>query len=178
MLCMSVLSIPIIFVYDLVLKLILFLVLFSLSRALPKVPKGVPSRVHVISISFNRKSYTLYINDSAQKLCARCCTTSHCTTNDCTALGSLWRRIISSGFRTALPPRSPDLNPCDFWLWGFLKDYVYRRNIQTDLELKESILSHVSSIDRETLRAAVEHVATRFEHVIDTNGMHFEQIYD
>ncbi len=23
------------------------------------------------------------------------------------------------------PPRSPDLNPCDFFLWGYLKDRVY-----------------------------------------------------
>jgi len=24
------------------------------------------------------------------------------------------------------PPYSPDLNPCDFYLWGFLKDEVYQ----------------------------------------------------
>ncbi|GFX25433.1 uncharacterized protein TNCV_1424171 [Trichonephila clavipes] len=24
-------------------------------------------------------------------------------------------------FPTAWPPRSPDLNPCDFWLWGYIK---------------------------------------------------------
>ncbi|GBN65801.1 hypothetical protein AVEN_85675-1, partial [Araneus ventricosus] len=23
------------------------------------------------------------------------------------------------------PSRSPDLNPCDFWLWGYLKDVVF-----------------------------------------------------
>ncbi|GBM82001.1 hypothetical protein AVEN_231483-1 [Araneus ventricosus] len=34
-------------------------------------------------------------------------------------------RIISCHFRTAWSPRSPDLNPCDFWLWGYLKDVVY-----------------------------------------------------
>ncbi|GBL93848.1 hypothetical protein AVEN_153614-1 [Araneus ventricosus] len=34
-------------------------------------------------------------------------------------------RVISRSFLTAWPPRSPDLNPCDFWLWGFLKDRVY-----------------------------------------------------
>ena len=71
-----------------------------------------------------------------------------------------------------------DLNPCDFWLWGFLNDHVYRGNMQTIPELKASITRYVSSIDRETLRATVEHAITRFEHVIDVNGMHIEQICD
>ncbi|GBN09925.1 hypothetical protein AVEN_216281-1 [Araneus ventricosus] len=31
-------------------------------------------------------------------------------------------REISRSYPTAWPPRSPDLNLCDFWLWGFLKD--------------------------------------------------------
>ncbi len=26
------------------------------------------------------------------------------------------------------PPRSPDLNPCDYFLWGFLKDKIYVKN--------------------------------------------------
>ncbi|GFV60007.1 uncharacterized protein TNCV_1401151 [Trichonephila clavipes] len=31
-------------------------------------------------------------------------------------------RVISHHFLTVSPPRSPDLNPCDFWLWGYLKE--------------------------------------------------------
>ena len=50
--------------------------------------------------------------------------------------------------------------------------------MQTDPELKESIPRHVSSIDRETLRATVEHAIIRFERMIDANGMHNEQLYD
>ncbi|GFV86629.1 uncharacterized protein TNCV_4184831 [Trichonephila clavipes] len=30
-------------------------------------------------------------------------------------------RVISRQFRHLWPPQSPDLNPCDFWLWGHLK---------------------------------------------------------
>ena len=50
--------------------------------------------------------------------------------------------------------------------------------MQTVPKLKESIPRHVSSIDRETLRATVEHAITRFEHVIYVNEMHIEQICD
>ncbi|GFV78977.1 retrovirus-related Pol polyprotein from transposon 412 [Trichonephila clavipes] len=33
-------------------------------------------------------------------------------------------RVISCQFRHRWAPRSPDLNPCDFWLWGHLKQLV------------------------------------------------------
>jgi hypothetical protein len=35
------------------------------------------------------------------------------------------------------PVCSPDLAPCSFYLWGNLKDKVYRTNTHTKEELKE-----------------------------------------
>ncbi|GBM23639.1 hypothetical protein AVEN_117389-1 [Araneus ventricosus] len=40
-------------------------------------------------------------------------------------------RIISRHFPTTWPPRSLDLNPCDFWLWGYLKHVVYGVRLRT-----------------------------------------------
>ena len=37
------------------------------------------------------------------------------------------------------PPRSPDLNPCDFYLWGYLKSRVYNPLLNTLDELKINI---------------------------------------
>ena len=37
------------------------------------------------------------------------------------------------------PPRSPDLTPCDFFLWGFIKSKVYSEQSATIEELKEKI---------------------------------------
>jgi hypothetical protein len=34
-------------------------------------------------------------------------------------------RVISRNFAQFWPLRSPDLNPCDYWLWGALKGAVY-----------------------------------------------------
>jgi hypothetical protein len=34
-------------------------------------------------------------------------------------------------------PRSPDLNPCDFYLWSMLKDKVYVNNSHTAEELNK-----------------------------------------
>lgn len=33
-------------------------------------------------------------------------------------------RIISSRTRHEWPPRSPDLTPCDFFLWGYIKEVI------------------------------------------------------
>ncbi|GFU75430.1 uncharacterized protein TNCV_2861461 [Trichonephila clavipes] len=61
-------------------------------------------------------------------------------------------RVISRSFPTAWPPRSPDLRHCDFWLWGFLKDKVYRECLTTTLDLKNSILRHINNIHVDSLR--------------------------
>jgi hypothetical protein len=36
-------------------------------------------------------------------------------------------RWIGRGGPTAWPARSPDLNSCDYYLWGYMKAKVYRR---------------------------------------------------
>ncbi|GFX99874.1 uncharacterized protein TNCV_259111 [Trichonephila clavipes] len=38
-------------------------------------------------------------------------------------------RVISRQFRHLWPPRSPDLNPCDFWLWGHLKQLCQKKKV-------------------------------------------------
>ena len=44
-------------------------------------------------------------------------------------------------YRTAnvWPPHSPDLNPLDFFLWGYLKDRVYSPSPQTTEDLKQQL---------------------------------------
>ncbi|GFX62853.1 uncharacterized protein TNCV_3351791 [Trichonephila clavipes] len=45
------------------------------------------------------------------------------------------------------PPISPDLTPCDFFLWGFVKDKVFGRPLPQDLEeLKQWITAVLNSI--------------------------------
>ncbi|GFW92863.1 uncharacterized protein TNCV_1736561 [Trichonephila clavipes] len=82
-------------------------------------------------------------------------------------------RGISRYFPDAWPSRSPDLNPCDFWLW---EHHVCRGGIRTSSDLKASIMRHVAEIPRELLRATIENAAMRFQHVIDVSGAHIEHI--
>jgi len=41
----------------------------------------------------------------------------------------------------AWPPRSPDLNPIDFYLWGYVKNKVYSTPVTTVNELWERIVA-------------------------------------
>ena len=40
-------------------------------------------------------------------------------------------------------PHSPDLNTLDFYLWGYLKDRVYKHNPQTIPDLKAAITAAI-----------------------------------
>jgi hypothetical protein len=44
-----------------------------------------------------------------------------------------------------------DLNPCTFYLWGNLKDWVYRTNPHTEEELKEKVEKEILEIPQEEL---------------------------
>jgi hypothetical protein len=57
-------------------------------------------------------------------------------------------RIISSGIWSA---RSPELNPCDFFFWGCLRDKVYNTNHRT-IELNENTSREIGNIPAEQLQ--------------------------
>jgi hypothetical protein len=62
------------------------------------------------------------------------------------------------------PPRSPDLTPCDFFLWGYVKDVVYVPPPPNDLqELRHHIITAVTTINRDML----ERVWTELDYQID-----------
>ena len=50
------------------------------------------------------------------------------------------------------PPRSPDLTPCDFFLWGFVKEAVSVPSLPTTLDdLKNRIATAVNSVTQDIL---------------------------
>jgi len=54
------------------------------------------------------------------------------------------------------PPRSPDLNPCDFYLWGYLKSRVYRPIPKSVSELKANIAREIKNISKDDLKNVFE----------------------
>jgi hypothetical protein len=62
------------------------------------------------------------------------------------------------GFGTgwSFPPYLPDLSPSHYFLWGFLKDNIWRNNPHLVEEWKGEIMAAVESITEETLAAVME----------------------
>jgi hypothetical protein len=82
--------------------------------------------------------------------------------------------VISRHFPRPWPPRSPDLNPCDYFLWGYLRDRVFQRHPQTLPALKEAISVEIASLEREILRKTVDNLSDRLLSVFAVNGSHIE----
>jgi len=72
--------------------------------------------------------------------------------------------------------RSPDLTVPDFFLWGFLKDRVFRRRIMTIQELKQAIVDEVAAIDEDLLSHVYGNFQTRLQQCIDVNGGHLPDV--
>jgi len=55
-------------------------------------------------------------------------------------------RIISKKF---WPPRSPDLTPAEFFLWGLLKGKLYKNTARTVKQLKDAIHQEIQNVNAE-----------------------------
>jgi hypothetical protein len=89
------------------------------------------------------------------------------------ALSVVFRdRIISSGI---WPTRSPELENCDFFFWGCLKDNVYNSNPQTE-EQKENIRRETANIPVDQLQRVNQNFFRRCEECVRTEGQHFQHI--
>ncbi|GBM10114.1 hypothetical protein AVEN_92931-1 [Araneus ventricosus] len=74
------------------------------------------------------------------------------------------------------PPYSPDLNTCDFFLWGHVKDLVYKKKSADLISLKRTITDSFASIRRKTLELVTDNFATGLRYCITSDGSHFENI--
>ena len=65
-------------------------------------------------------------------------------------------------------PRSPDRTPCDFFLWGYLKNRVYQTPPQDMAELRARIIQEVNVLrdDDAMVRQAVQNMRRRFHFVL------------
>ena len=59
------------------------------------------------------------------------------------------------------PPRSPELTPLDFYLWGTLKNVVYRRKPATLAALREEIETACAAIAEDTFANVARTVVQR-----------------
>lgn len=73
-------------------------------------------------------------------------------------------------------PRSPDLTPCDFFLWGYLKDTVFKKPIKDLDHLRRRITEEVETIDQSMLEKVFLNMEKRLNLVISSGGCHIEHV--
>ncbi|PSN43644.1 hypothetical protein C0J52_16671 [Blattella germanica] len=75
------------------------------------------------------------------------------------------------------PPRSPDLTPCDFFLWGFVKDKVYVPPLPQNLEeLKNRIHTAIRSVTMDMLIRVWQEFEYRCDIVRVAGAGHIEHL--
>jgi hypothetical protein len=72
------------------------------------------------------------------------------------------------------PPRSPDLSVLDFYLWGAIKDKVYKETYASIDELRVAVIEAFNNVDGRSLRKATNSVLKRCNICFNNNGGIFE----
>lgn len=85
-------------------------------------------------------------------------------------------RLISRNGNMNWPARSPDLSMCDYFLWGFLKDSVYRSRPRTINELKARIRDTIATISIEMLRRVTLNLCSRLQECVRREGRHLQDV--
>lgn len=85
------------------------------------------------------------------------------------------RRWIGRRGPMEWPPRSPDLTPLDFFLWGHLKSRVYKNRPNNLEDLMERIRHEMNLISPQIIENSVNQVYHRLGVCQIVNGAQFEQ---
>ena len=85
-------------------------------------------------------------------------------------------RIISRRGPVAWPPRSCDITPLDYFLWGYVKSLVYADKPETIDVLEENIRRVIADIRPQLLQKVVENWASRLEFIRASRGGHLPEI--
>jgi hypothetical protein len=83
-------------------------------------------------------------------------------------------RVVSLHEAVPWPPRSPDLSPCDFFLWGYLKAEVFKHRPRSLDQLKEAIQEEIEGISPDMLVRVMENFQERPQMCIGRHGHHLD----
>lgn len=84
-------------------------------------------------------------------------------------------RWIGRGGPIAWPPRSPDLTPMDFSVWGVIKDRAYAARPGSIQELRQLIIDEFGKLEADYCQRCCENVVTRLLKCTRLNGVQIER---
>ena len=103
--------------------------------------------------------------------------TCHTTTGNLNILKSKFNnRIISNKTDISWPPKSPDMNPLDYFFWGHAMSHVYRCKPETLDNLKDLVDDFARDMDKELVRKVCRSFYKRAQLCIKVKGGHFEHL--
>jgi len=87
-------------------------------------------------------------------------------------------RWLGRGGPISWPPRSPDLTPLDFFLWGHIKTLVYETKVDSRAALRDRIFAAAEHMRNHpnNIASATQSLLMRAENCIASGGGHFEQL--
>ncbi|GFW73801.1 uncharacterized protein TNCV_1542551 [Trichonephila clavipes] len=85
-------------------------------------------------------------------------------------------RLISRFGPVNWPPRSCDLTPLDYFLWGYVKSLVYADKPQTLDHLEDNIRHVIADIRPQMLEKVIENWTSKLDYIRVSHGSHIPEI--
>lgn len=85
-------------------------------------------------------------------------------------------RVISKFADVKWPPRSCDLTPLDFFLWGYVKSLVYSNKPTTLAQLETNINRAIAEIQPDLLRKVIQNWTARIYQCKRSRGGHLNDV--
>ncbi|GFU67966.1 uncharacterized protein TNCV_2823091 [Trichonephila clavipes] len=85
-------------------------------------------------------------------------------------------RLISRFGPVNWPPRSCDLTPLDYFLWGYVKTLIYADKPQTLDHLEDNIRCVIADIRPQMLEKVIENWTSRLDYIRASRGSHMPEI--
>ncbi|GFX83161.1 putative DD41D transposase [Trichonephila clavipes] len=85
-------------------------------------------------------------------------------------------RLISRFGPVNWPPRSYDLTPLDYFLWGYVKSFVYAEEPQTLDHLEDNTRRAIADIGPQMLEKVIENWTSRLDYIRASRGSHNAEI--
>ena len=82
------------------------------------------------------------------------------------------KRWIGRDGPTPWPPRSPDITPLDFFLWGYVKDKVYSTPVADITNLKARITDAFATVTEDMLENTWREIDYRLDVLRAAKGEH------
>lgn len=74
----------------------------------------------------------------------------------------------------AHPPYSPDLSPCDFYLFSAIKEELRGRRFRTEEEINAAWRTSIRNLDTDAIERGITRLPQLWQKCVDANGAYFE----